>query len=137
MRQRETAVRVVVAEVAIGGELVIVQTGDVLDRGDDEAEIYALLARVDADARKAGGAIVRLNGNHELMNAARDYRYVTPGAMGDFGPDRQAAFDPGGSVAKQLAHFNVVAIVGGSVFSHAGVLLVGTLTFSYSLLRLV
>jgi hypothetical protein len=105
----------------IGGDLVIVQTGDILDRGDDESAIIELLERLAADARKAGGAIVLLDGNHELMNAARDYRYVTPGAMHDFGGDRQHALDPGGTWAKRLAAHNIVAIIGDTVFSHAGV----------------
>jgi hypothetical protein len=106
----------------IGGDLVIVQTGDILDRGDDESKIYALFEKLEADAVKAGGAIVLLDGNHELMNAARDFRYVTPGAMADFGGDRQKAFDPGGLWAKKIARSNIVAIVADTVFSHAGVL---------------
>jgi hypothetical protein len=105
----------------IGGELVIVQTGDILDRGDDESKIYELLERLADEARKAGGAIILLNGNHELMNTARDFRYVTPGGMRDFGGDRQAAFDPGGPWAKRIAKYNIVAIVNDTVFSHAGV----------------
>jgi hypothetical protein len=105
----------------IGGDLVIVQTGDVLDRGDDESKIFGLLAQLDTDARKAGGAIIQLDGNHELMNSARDFRYVTPAGMTDFGGDRQKAFDPGGPWAKRLAHNNLVAIVNGTVFSHAGI----------------
>jgi hypothetical protein len=105
----------------IGGELVIVQTGDMLDRGDDEPQIMELLARLAIDAPKTGGAVIVLNGNHELMNAARDFRYVTPEAMRDFG-DRQRAFDPGGPIAKKLAAYNLVAIVNDTVFSHAGVL---------------
>jgi hypothetical protein len=106
----------------IGGDLVVVQTGDVLDRGDDESKIFELLDRLDAEAHKAGGAIVQLNGNHELMNGAHDFRYVTPGGMRDFGGDRQRALEPGGAWAKKLARHNVVAIVAGTVFSHAGVL---------------
>jgi hypothetical protein len=106
----------------IGGDLVIVQTGDVLDRGDDESKILELLERLDGEARKAGGAVIQLLGNHELMNAARDYRYVTPAGMRDFGGARERALDPGGAWAKRLARFNVVAIVGDTVFSHAGVL---------------
>ena len=106
----------------IGGELVIVQTGDVLDRGDDESAILELLERLDRDARKAGGAVIQLLGNHELMNAAGDFRYVTPGGMRDFGGDRTHALGPGGSWAKRLAAHNVVAIVGDNVLSHAGVI---------------
>ncbi len=105
----------------VGGNTVIVQTGDILDRGDDESKIYELFDRLAGEARKTGGGIILLNGNHELMNAARDYRYVTSGAMSDFGGDRQRAFDPGGTWAKRLAKSNIVAIINGTVFSHAGV----------------
>ena len=122
-----------------GGDLVVVQTGDVLDRGDDEQAIYDLLFRLEDEAKAAGGALVLLLGNHELMNAAGDFRYVTPGAMTDFddvpglaverwaqAPEplrkRLAALGPGGVYAKKLAAHNVVAIIGDTVFSHAGVL---------------
>jgi hypothetical protein len=105
----------------IGGDLAIVQTGDILDRGDDEPEIIELLDKLGPQAKAAGGAIVLLNGNHELMNAAGDYRYVTTEAMSDFG-DRRKAFDPGGTWAKRLAAHNLVAIASDTVFSHAGVL---------------
>jgi hypothetical protein len=123
----------------IGGELVVVQTGDVLDRGDDEQAILDLIARLEREAQAAGGAVIMLLGNHELMNAAADFRYVTPGAMRDFddapGVDpakypqlpaevrgRVAALAPGGAYAKRLAEHDVIAIVGDTVFSHAGVL---------------
>ena len=122
----------------IGGDLVVVQTGDVLDRGDDEQAIIDYLAVLEGQAKAAGGAVVLLNGNHELMNAAGDFRYVTPGGMRDFdgvaGVDpaswpqvpeaarsRFAALAPGGVYAKKLAAHNVVAIVGDAVFSHAGI----------------
>jgi len=123
----------------IGGQLVVVQTGDVLDRGDDEQAILDLIARLEREAQAAGGAVIMLLGNHELMNAAADFGYVTPGGMRDFddapGVDpgkypqvpaavrgRVAAFAPGGAYAKRLAQHDVVAIVGDTVFSHAGVI---------------
>ncbi len=105
----------------IGGDTVIVQTGDVLDRGDGESQIEELLERLDADARTHGGAVIALLGNHELMNAAHDFRYVTPGGAKDFGGDREHALAPGGVWAKRLAHRNVIAIVGDTVLSHAGI----------------
>jgi hypothetical protein len=104
-----------------GGDLVVVQTGDILDRGDDESAILELFERLAGEAAAAGGGIVQLLGNHELMNAARDFRYVTPGGMRDFGGDRAGALDPGGLWAKRLARYNTVAIVNGNVLSHAGV----------------
>jgi hypothetical protein len=103
----------------IGGKLVVVQTGDVLDRGDDEQAILDLFFALVDKAKAAGGEFIFLNGNHELMNAAGDFRYVTPGSRNAFG-DRVAALKPGGDYAKKLAKHDVVAIVGDTVFSHAG-----------------
>jgi len=108
-------------DVWIGGDLVVIQLGDVLDRGDDESQILELFERLDRDARAAGGAVIELLGNHELMNAAGDFRYVTPGGARDFDGDRTHALAPGGPWAKRLAHHNVIAIVGDTVLSHAGI----------------
>ncbi|MCA9544167.1 MAG: metallophosphoesterase [Myxococcales bacterium] len=121
-----------------GGQTVLVQTGDVLDRGDGEREIFELLFRLQGEAQAAGGRVVLLNGNHELMNAAGDLRYVTPGGFAAFtdtwlpgdglGPvpiwarGRRAAFMPGGPWAKRLAELPVVATVGDTAFVHGGLL---------------
>lgn len=40
----------------IGGDLVLVQTGDQLDRGDDEPEILDLFERLAREATAAGAA---------------------------------------------------------------------------------
>jgi hypothetical protein len=108
------------ADTWIGGDLVIVQTGDVLDRGDSEQAIFDLLFALEAQATAAGGALIMLIGNHELMNAAGDFRYVTRGQ--DFGNDRVKTLSPGGTYAKKIAAHNVIAIVGDTVFAHGGVL---------------
>jgi hypothetical protein len=122
-----------------GGTAVLVQTGDQLDRGDDERAILDLLDRLRDEASKAGGAVVVLNGNHEVMNALGDFRYVTEHGMRDFDglastddprlasvPEparaRMAAFMPGGPVAKRLATRHIAAIVGSTAFAHGGIL---------------
>jgi hypothetical protein len=105
-----------------GGTTTLVQTGDVLDRGDGESKILTLLDQLADEAPKAGGQVVLLIGNHELMNAAHDFRYVTPGGKRDFDGDREHEVGPGGVWAKRFAKHNVIAIVGDTVFSHAGVL---------------
>lgn len=131
----------------IGGDLVVVQTGDQLDRGDDEREILHLFERLVDEAARAGGAFHPLNGNHELMNAHLDLRYITEGGFRDFAsvvdsrPDakdagadpllaayepgqrgRIAAFRPGGPYALLLARRNTIVQVGDNVFVHGGVL---------------
>jgi hypothetical protein len=117
----------------IGGALVLVQTGDILDRGDGEQAILELFATLKDQAEEAGGAIHRLNGNHEFMNAMGDFRYVTRAGFSDFEtPEtisepptmraRAEAFLPGGDYAKRLASFDTVTMVGDTVFAHGGVL---------------
>jgi hypothetical protein len=124
----------------VGGDLVVVQTGDQLDRGDDDRAILDLFVRLAEEARRAGGAVHVLNGNHELMNAALDLRYVKPAAFETFGefvddagidsllasyPEEQrgrvAAFRPGGPYAKVLAERNTMVIIGDNVFVHGGI----------------
>jgi hypothetical protein len=114
----------------VGKTLTVVQTGDQLDRGDDEPEILALLERLAAEAQKAGGRVIVLNGNHELMNVAGDLRYVTEEGFTDFTPSggatdkkaRASAFAPGSPIAKKLAERPVIVAVGDTLFAHAGVL---------------
>ncbi len=122
-----------------GGTTWVVQTGDLLDRGDDEQQILDDLERLEGEAAAAGGRLVWLNGNHELMNTAGDLRYVTPGGLVDFedvaGLDRArfasapaetrarlAAFAPGAPYAGVLAGQNIVAVVGETAFVHGGIL---------------
>jgi len=125
----------------IGGATVMVQTGDQLDRGDDEFEILDLLDRLTVESRAAGGAVHVLNGNHELMNVKQDLRYVTLGGFLDFLPtpvadpetvepsvvidavhERLKACRPGHPFAMRLVDRNVISIVGDTVFVHGGVL---------------
>lgn len=106
-----------------GGALVLVQTGDEIDRGDADRAILDLFERLTVEAKAAGGEVLALVGNHEVMNAQQDYRYVTPAGREAFGPEgRAAAFSPGGSYAKKLASRPVVVKVGDDVFVHGGVL---------------
>ncbi|CAM6007872.1 unnamed protein product [Sphagnum balticum] len=64
-----------------GGTTVLVQVGDVLDRGDDEIAILSLLACLNKQAHSKGGAVFQIHGNHETMNVAGDFRHVTPGGF--------------------------------------------------------
>jgi hypothetical protein len=109
----------------IGGKLVVVQTGDEIDRGDDDRIILDDVDSWKAQALGAGGELVALLGNHELMNASHDFRYVTPRALASFSSvpgGRAAAFAPGGPYAAHLAARPIVVKVGSSVFVHGGIL---------------
>ena len=68
----------------IGGKTHLVQTGDVLDRGDDSRKVMDLLINLEKQAAKAGGRVHALIGNHEAMNLYGDLRYTTPGEFAAF-----------------------------------------------------
>ncbi len=124
----------------IGGALVIVQTGDLLDRGDEDREVLDLFDRLVAEAPRTGGRVVSLLGNHETMNTQGWMDYVTEAAYESFkglrGLDllaawladfpefqrpRRAAFAPGGPYARRLAQRDVVTQINGTIFAHGGV----------------
>ncbi len=74
-----------------GGRTILVQTGDVVDRGPDSLKIIGELRRLQAEAPRAGGRVVALVGNHEAMNVTGDLRYVHPGEYAAFRGRRSEA----------------------------------------------
>lgn len=126
----------------IGGKLTVVQTGDEIDRGDDDRAIIELFDRLADAAHGAGGEVRPLVGNHEVMNVSGDFRYVTAAGFAAFrdvdtrrvptavlsqfpveARGRLAAFYPGGPVALRLSQRNAVTVVGDTLFVHGGVTL--------------
>jgi len=124
----------------IGGKSVLVQVGDQLDRGDDDKKILDYLKGLEGEAKKAGGAVYALLGNHEAMNVELDFRYITPKSFKDFDhfydPNnssrtvealpraqrgRATAFQPGGEYARYLSTHNSVLVIGVTGFVHGGV----------------
>jgi len=128
-----------------GGETLLVQVGDVLDRGDHELACFYLLCRLSKQAQEAGGGIILLHGNHEAMNAVGLFNYADAEGNVEFEeiigrgvdkyfqnqrwriqfagnqPSRWAACEPGGLLAQPLlSKLKVAVVVGRSVFVHAG-----------------
>jgi hypothetical protein len=125
-----------------GGNAVLVQTGDFLDRGPKARAVMDLLMSLQKDAPRQGGRLIVLMGNHEAMNIYGDLRYVTEADYASFAdsrPDsrrakadalpprpvgfveRCAAFGPDGRYGKWLRSLPAIARVNDSIFVHGGI----------------
>lgn len=107
----------------IGGSTVLVQTGDITDRGPDSRKLMDWFVVLAEEARAAGGEVRALIGNHEAMNLLGDWRYVHPGDVEQFGgvDARKAAFGPGGAYAQWVIQHPVATQVDDTVFVHGGI----------------
>lgn len=140
----------------IGGNTYVVQVGDQVDRCrptenktcddplatiKDEAsdiKILEMYTDMDEQARKDGGAVISLLGNHEIMNASGQLQYVSYAGLKQFNnyvdpknPDlifrsgadaRRYAFAPGNQYGTYLGCNRLPAvIIGSNIFVHAGI----------------
>ncbi|MGL4541456.1 MAG: metallophosphoesterase [Polymorphobacter sp.] len=71
-----------------GGTTVLVQAGDVVDRGPDSLRIIDDLRRLQRQAPDSGGRVVMLVGNHEAMMMTGDLRYVSAGEFAAFADNK-------------------------------------------------
>ena len=106
-----------------GEDAILVQTGDTTDRGPDSKGVLELMRRLQTEAPTAGGQVVPLLGNHEVMNLVGDWRYVSPADVEGFGgaEARAAALGADGDLGAWLRTLDMVAVVDRVVFVHGGV----------------
>jgi diadenosine tetraphosphatase ApaH/serine/threonine PP2A family protein phosphatase len=74
-----------------GGKTHLVQLGDIVDRGPDSRKAIDFLRKLQDEAKRAGGAVHLLLGNHEAMRMLGDMRYTLPAEYAAFTTDRSAA----------------------------------------------
>eukprot|EP01065_Artemidia_motanka_P036047 TRINITY_DN4394_c0_g3_i1.p1 TRINITY_DN4394_c0_g3~~TRINITY_DN4394_c0_g3_i1.p1 ORF type:complete len:426 (+),score=123.87 TRINITY_DN4394_c0_g3_i1:61-1338(+) len=107
-----------------GGRAVLVQIGDLVDKGPDSTALVIFFERLRAEARSAGGEVVVLLGNHEALALQGETLYAHEDEIKHHGgvENRNRVFGPGGAIGKVLATRPAVWHWRDSVFVHAGLL---------------
>lgn len=102
----------------------LVLTGDVFDRGPRVTEVFWLLQQLQLQARKAGGAVHFLLGNHETMVLYDDLRYVNPKYLRvaeKLGLPYPALYGKDTYLGQWLRGRPVMLRVGDTLFLHGGI----------------
>ena len=105
------------------GHLVIL--GDVFDRGEHQLEILWLLYALEPQARRAGGGVHLVLGNHEWMALSGDLRYLHPryqstaNALGVMSYSR--LFDRDSMLGQWLRSKAAVMRIGENLCVHGGI----------------
>lgn len=104
------------------GTDTVVQMGDVLDRGPHGLLIMDFLQRLRQEAHMAGGELIQLLGNHELMNYFGDFRFVHPKLAAAVGgiSNYAALVQKGGKYGAIIQQLPVAVVRNGTMFVHAG-----------------
>ena len=107
----------------IAKDTVVVQTGDVTDRGPDGKNMLEWLQQQQLAAQQHSSKLIILMGNHESMNIRGDWRYVSPKDIQSFGSlnERKAALQPQAEWGLWLASLPTTAQIQDTIFVHGGI----------------
>ena len=103
------------------GHLVV--AGDVFDRGAGVTESLWLLRSLEAQARRAGGRVHVLLGNHEVMALTGDLRYLNPkyaAVSGILAMATPVLYGPDSEQGRWLRSLNAMVRLGDILFAHGG-----------------
>jgi hypothetical protein len=104
------------------GALVVV--GDVFDRGNQVTECLWLIYHLEEEAKKDGGHVHYILGNHEVMNMNGDHRYVNPKYI-ELAKQKDTSYHSFYNQQTELGRWlrtkNIMEKVGDHLFVHGGV----------------
>jgi hypothetical protein len=104
------------------GHLLLI--GDFVDRGFQQTEVLWLIYALEDKAKKAGGYVHYVLGNHEIMNMNGDLRYLHPKYTESAILLKENYVDLLGrdsELGQWLRSKNVVEKIGGVLYTHGGI----------------
>ena len=107
----------------IARNTLLIQVGDLFDRGDDIIKIFDLLFKLRDQAQSKKSVVHLLFGNHEINNFKGNYSRTSSADMNSFHglANREEALSVNGKYGKILRkEMNVTMVFNDSVFVHSG-----------------
>jgi len=108
----------------IGMDTILVQLGDLVDRGNSTRKIYDTLIDIREQAQKKGGIVYMLYGNHDVMAIQGNHIYTTEADYESFGGIQgfEEAFSPKGKYGQYLRkEMNLTVTIDDTLFVHTGI----------------
>ena len=68
----------------VGRNLIVVQMGDIIDRGDFDLDLLNFLNRLESEAKEFQSLLILLNGNHEYLNLQHRFDYASQKSTAQF-----------------------------------------------------
>mmetsp|Transcript_4495 Transcript_4495/g.8183 ORF Transcript_4495/g.8183 Transcript_4495/m.8183 type:complete len:342 (+) Transcript_4495:115-1140(+) len=103
-----------------GNKTLLIQTGDMVDRGPNSLEVVEYFQKLQKSADSAGGKVVNLLGNHEIMLLDGRSYYLNPEEAKRHGGREQflSVFEE--KVGEFLRKLPVVHLADRTLYTHAG-----------------
>ncbi|MGB7393965.1 MAG: metallophosphoesterase [Pricia sp.] len=104
------------------GHLVLV--GDFVDRGYSTTQVLWFIYKLEQDARKKGGRVHFILGNHELKNLQGKYESASPkyyGVASILGKQHHDLYGPNSFIGRWMASKNTIERINGILFTHGGI----------------
>jgi len=109
----------------IATDTILIQMGDLTDRGDDGKKNLDLFIKIREQAKKYGGIVYILYGNHEIYNMKGNHFFTSYKDIKNYGglEKFEKAFSMEGKYGQFIRkEMNLTMIIDDTMYSHAGVL---------------
>ncbi|MCX2679073.1 metallophosphoesterase [Galbibacter sp. EGI 63066] len=103
------------------GHLVLV--GDFVDRGFSTTQVLWFIYKLEQEAKKSGGRVHFILGNHEIKNLQGDYRKASPKyfyAATILGKQQYELYNENSFIGRWMASKNTLELINGNLFLHGG-----------------
>ncbi len=104
------------------GHLVLV--GDFVDRGNSTTQVLWFIYKLEQDAKKQGGVVHFILGNHELKNLQGRFKSASPKYMGAstiLGKLPHELYNSESFIGRWMASKNTIELINGNLFAHGGI----------------